>query len=90
MKFLGNPSRGSVLGTLFSLAFLLNGRPTAAQEAPDGAEYDFIVIGSGPGGGVVSANLAKSGFSVLLLEAGDDSPGSGFGVYTPTPACRLP
>jgi len=34
--------------------------------------YDYIVVGSGPGGGPLAANLAKSGNSVLLLEAGDD------------------
>jgi choline dehydrogenase len=34
--------------------------------------YDYIVVGSGPGGGPLAANLAKAGNSVLLLEAGDD------------------
>ncbi|KAE8452291.1 hypothetical protein EG329_000991 [Mollisiaceae sp. DMI_Dod_QoI] len=34
--------------------------------------FDYIVIGSGPGGGTLAANLAKAGQSVLLLEAGDD------------------
>jgi choline dehydrogenase len=33
-------------------------------------EYDYIVVGSGAGGGPVAANLAKHGFTVLLLEAG--------------------
>ncbi len=39
-----------------------------------GAEYDadYIVIGSGAGGGPLAANLALRGFKVLLLEAGDD------------------
>ncbi|KAL6693808.1 GMC oxidoreductase [Trichoderma pleuroticola] len=36
-------------------------------------EYDYIVIGSGPGGGTLASNLALGGYSVLLLEAGDDS-----------------
>lgn len=36
-------------------------------------DFDYIVIGSGAGGGPLAANLAKNGFKVLLLEAGDDS-----------------
>ncbi|RYN73167.1 hypothetical protein AA0117_g7933 [Alternaria alternata] len=34
--------------------------------------YDYIVVGSGPGGGPLAVNLAKAGFKTLLLEAGDD------------------
>jgi len=36
------------------------------------ATYDYIVIGSGAGGGPLACNLAKAGYQVLLLEAGDD------------------
>jgi choline dehydrogenase-like flavoprotein len=37
-------------------------------------EYDFIVVGSGAGGGPVAVRLAEAGYSVLILEAGGIEP----------------
>src|SRR5450432_3755862 len=34
--------------------------------------YDYIIVGSGAGGGPLAANLARRNFKVLLLEAGGD------------------
>jgi len=51
--------------------------PVAAQD-----QYDYVVVGSGPGGGVVASNLARANYSVLLIEAGDQSTG-GRGQYPP-------
>ena len=50
---------------------------------PSGASYDYIVVGTGAGGGPLAANLAQKGFSVLLLEAGDDQTGN---INEQTPA----
>ena len=46
--------------------------PVAAIGAGTVAPYDYIVVGSGPGGGPLACDLARAGYSTLLLEAGDD------------------
>lgn len=45
---------------------------SAAPQDPDQEKFDFVIVGSGAGGGPLAANLALAGHSVLVLEAGDD------------------
>lgn len=42
--------------------------PTSSQS--NQTDYDYVVVGSGPGGAPVAVNLATAGYKVLLLEAG--------------------
>ncbi len=58
--------RYRLLSTLIASAAL---RVANAQEP---ATYDYIDVGSGPGGGPLAANLARAGYSTLLIEAGGD------------------
>ena len=46
-------------------------------------EYDFIVVGSGAGGGPLACRLAEANFKTLLIEAGNDQ---GNNVNTSIPA----
>lgn len=46
-------------------------------------EYDFIVVGSGAGGGPLACRLAEANFKTLLIEAGNDQ---GDNVNTSIPA----
>ncbi|KAJ4394835.1 hypothetical protein N0V93_004055 [Gnomoniopsis smithogilvyi] len=43
-----------------------------ARQSTNTTAYDYIVVGSGPGGGPTAANLAIAGYNVLLIDAGGD------------------
>lgn len=59
---------------LAGLALTLLSVPGLVSAAKcDYAIYDYVVVGSGPGGGIVASNLALAGHSVLLIEAGRDA-----------------
>lgn len=62
-------------------AFLATACLVASQDT-----YDYIVVGSGPGGGPLASNLARANYSVLLLEAGDQSPNGNSMAYPQTVA----
>jgi choline dehydrogenase len=59
------------LSSIIAALALLSVKALAATSI-DNKTYEYIVVGSGPGGGPLASNLARAGHSVLLLEAGDD------------------
>ena len=44
--------------------------PAKEPRTSDTDTYEYVIIGSGPGGGPLAANLAEAGHTVLILEAG--------------------
>ncbi|KAG8158258.1 hypothetical protein KVR01_012019 [Diaporthe batatas] len=47
--------------------------PTITPEGPKAnSTYDYVVVGSGPGGAPLAARLALANYSVLLIDAGED------------------
>ncbi|SPO06442.1 related to choline dehydrogenase [Cephalotrichum gorgonifer] len=57
---------------LSPLLLALASTAVAAQTSQDENVHEYIVVGSGPGGGPLAARLAQAGHSVLLIDAGED------------------
>ncbi|KAH8804376.1 choline dehydrogenase [Xylogone sp. PMI_703] len=70
------PSVGLTASAIFALALsgLSNGYPQPGKRSTNTIlpTYDYVVVGSGPGGGPLAARLAIAGYKVLLMDAGDD------------------
>src|SRR5215210_6702784 len=70
------------LKLLGALGVVATGDATTGCAAEDGTSsddsdlteesFEYVVVGSGAGGGPLAANLARGGHRVLLLEAGGD------------------
>ncbi|KAH8883390.1 GMC oxidoreductase-like protein [Thozetella sp. PMI_491] len=73
MKFLHTAARWALAATVV----------LALPSVATNNTYDYIVVGSGPGGGPLASTLSRNGYSVLLIEAGDDESAS---IDTQVPA----
>ncbi|ROT36766.1 alcohol oxidase [Sodiomyces alkalinus F11] len=66
------PNRPLRLLALLGAAATTASSASVALAPREDATYDYIVVGSGPGGGPLASNLARAGFETLLIEAGDN------------------
>lgn len=46
-------------------------------------DYDYVVVGSGPGGAHLAARLGIAGYKVLVIEAGRDEAAENINVTVP-------
>jgi choline dehydrogenase len=77
-KFINRATMSGV-GLVSFLSSLTAGRSFASKNKSNppiplspSAPVEYIVVGSGAGGGPLAVNLAKAGHKVVLIEAGDD------------------
>ncbi|MFC5571158.1 GMC family oxidoreductase [Lysobacter yangpyeongensis] len=70
-----NPGRRSLMKKLGLLSLSVVAPSWAARSATKATRtkrYDYVIVGAGPGGGPLAANLARAGYKVALLDAGLD------------------
>ncbi|KAK6834032.1 hypothetical protein PG987_008726 [Apiospora arundinis] len=58
---------------LVALGYCRQHNPILPRQAKLDSDYEYVVVGSGPGGGPLAANLAAAGHKVLLIDAGGDT-----------------
>ncbi|KAJ2961967.1 hypothetical protein NQ176_g10972 [Zarea fungicola] len=58
----------TALGLVAAVASVVSAAPTVNELTG----YEYVVVGSGAGGGPLAARLALAGHKTLLIEAGDD------------------
>jgi hypothetical protein len=71
----------SLLRVLASIAIFFN-----LSRGVEGVQlngYDYIVVGSGPGGGPLAARLGLAGNKVLVIEAGGDIAPTDWNISVP-------
>ncbi len=59
-----------------------------AIQAVELTGYEYVIVGSGAGGGPLAARLALAGHKTLLIEAGDDQ-GANTNYTVPTYNARV-
>jgi choline dehydrogenase len=55
----------------------------STQGGPYLDDYDYIVVGSGPGGAPLAARLGLAGNNVLVIEAGSDVTNQDWNITVP-------
>ncbi|KAF9880847.1 GMC oxidoreductase [Colletotrichum karsti] len=75
----------ALLGYIVATASAVPSQQLYARQSTD-TSYDYVIVGSGPGGGPLAARLAIAGKKVLLIDAGDDQ---GDSVPYKVPALNL-
>lgn len=70
LNLLGISSAGAACATVAEDA--IPAEEASSDDLTTAETFEYIIVGSGAGGGPLACNLARNGHKVLLLEAGDD------------------